>query len=284
MRIIVTGAGGMLGKDLVELLIGRHHDVLPMSHGALDITSLGQVRETVSRNKPQVVINCAAYTAVDNAESDWDRALAVNGLGPRNLALACRDNGAALLQVSTDYVFSGEKDSPYGVFDLTGPVNAYGRSKLWGELAVQKILPSSYIVRTSWLFGLGGPNFVHTMLRLGQENPSLKVVADQRGAPTFTPDLAGALADLLDTRAYGVYHVTNGGFTTWCGFATEIFRQRNLSVQVNPCTTSEFTRPAPRPANSLLDPFPLRETIGHLLPPWEDALARFLAGQAEDIS
>jgi len=283
MRVIVTGAGGMLGKDLVKVLVGLEHDVLPLSHSALDITSLEQVRETVNGNKPKVIINCAAYTAVDAAESDWERALAVNGLGPRNLALACLENGAALLQVSTDYVFSGEMDSPYGVFDSTGPVNAYGKSKLWGELAVRRVLPTCYIVRTSWLFGAGGANFVRTMLKLGREKTSLKVVDDQKGAPTFTPDLARALADLIETDAYGIYHVTNSGATTWFGFAREIFRQRGVSLQVNPCTTDEFPRPAPRPTNSLLDPFPLGETIGHLLPPWEDALARYLASEREEI-
>jgi dTDP-4-dehydrorhamnose reductase len=283
-RVIVTGAGGMLGRDVVEVLAERGHKVIALPRAALDVTSLENARTTLAGHQPNVVINCAAYTAVDAAESDWERALAVNGLGARNLALACRENGAALLQVSTDYVFSGDKDSPYGVFDQTGPVNAYGRTKLWGEQAVEKILPSSYIVRTSWLYGAGGPNFVRTMLQLGRTKESLRVVDDQKGAPTYTRDLAGALAVLMETGAYGIYHATNGEATTWCGLAREIFKQRGISVEVIPCATGEFPRPAPRPANSLLAPFPLKETIGYLLPSWEDALARFLAGQAEEIS
>ncbi|HUW65463.1 MAG TPA: dTDP-4-dehydrorhamnose reductase [Spirochaetia bacterium] len=278
MRVMVTCPSGMLGQDVVGVLTGRGHEVVPLSHAALDITNLNKVRDTVAGHEPEVVINCAAYTAVDAAESDWKRALAVNGLGPRNLARACRENGADLLQVSTDYVFSGEKDSPYGVFDPPGPVNAYGRSKLWGELAVEKVLRRAYIVRTSWLFG-SGPNFVHTMLKLGREKECLKVLDDQKGAPTYTVDLAGALADLVESRDYGVYHLTNGGATTWCGLAREIFRQQGLPVEVNPCTSADFPRPARRPANSLLDPFPLREIIGYLLPSWEDALGRYLSAE-----
>ena len=282
MRVAVTGAAGMLGRDVVAALRERNHDVVALPHAALDITGPERVREEIGRLGPEVVVNCAAYTAVDAAEDDWERALAVNGLGPRNLALACRENGAVLVHVSTDYVFGGHKDTPYGVFDPTGPINAYGRSKLWGELAIRAVHPAFYIVRTSWLFG-DGPNFVRTMLRLGREKAVVSVVDDQHGAPTFTPDLARALSDLVETGAFGTYHVTNGGATTWCGFAREIFRQRGLPVRVDPCTTGEFPRPAARPANSRLDPFPLRETVGYLLPPWEDALARYLAREAEGL-
>jgi len=280
MHVMVTGAQGMLGREVVRALSARGHEAVPLSHADLDITDPAAVREAVSRRAPDAVVNCAAFTAVDAAESRWERALLVNGLGPRNLARACRESGAALLQVSTDYVFSGDKTSPYGIFDPREPVNAYGRSKLWGERAVETGLRRFYLVRTSWLFG-DGPNFVRTMLELGGKQEFLKVVDDQRGAPTYTVDLAGALVGLVESGDYGVYHVTNLGAVTWCGLAREILRRRGLSVRVQPCATAEFPRPAPRPANSLLDPFPLKETIGYLLPPWEDALARYL--KAEEI-
>ncbi len=276
MRILVTGASGMLGQDVVTEFRQRDVTVAAYKREGLDITDRVGTLRVVEREKPQVVINCAAYTDVDGAEAEPQRALLVNGLGPKNLALACRESGADLVQISTDYIFDGVKDSPYGAYDQPDPVNVYGKSKLWGERAVSSLLPNAYIVRTSWLFGAGGRNFVTTMLRLGREQKTLRVVDDQCGCPTYTADLARALADLVGTRCYGIYHVTNTGAATWYGFARSIFAGAGLAVELNPCSTGSFPRPARRPPNSMLDPFPLAETLGYLLPPWEDALERFL--------
>lgn len=181
------------------------------------------------------------------------------------------------MHISTDYVFDGSNAAPYGIFDSPGPINAYGKSKLWGEQAVAAAGGRCYVLRTSWLFGPGGKNFVDTMLRVGREKGAARVVNDQRGCPTCTVDLARAIADLVSTGRYGVYHVTNSGSTTWYDFAAAIFAAAGMHVQLSPCSTAEFPRPARRPASSILDLFPLKETIGYLLPPWEDALQRYLS-------
>lgn len=276
-RVLVTGAAGMLGLDVVEEFRRRGAVVLALPRADLDITEMHAVQQALHKECPALVINCAAYTNVDGAETDYERALLVNGLGPRNLALACREVDAVLMQVSTDYIFDGSNPAPYGVFDPPSPVNAYGRSKLWGEQAVAAAGGRFYIVRTSWLYGHGGKNFVETMLRLGREKGAVRVVDDQRGCPTYTADLARAMADLAVTGCYGIYHVTNSGPATWYGFAAAIFAAAGLKVDLSPCTTAGFSRPARRPANSVLDPFPLQQTTGYLLPAWEDALKRYLA-------
>ncbi|OAT85936.1 dTDP-4-dehydrorhamnose reductase [Desulfotomaculum copahuensis] len=267
----------MLGVDMTDQFRCRGAEVIALSRMELDITKLDAVRGVMRKYRPVLVINCAAYTNVDGAEDDFQRALLVNGLGPRNLALACREVDAVLVQVSTDYIFDGSKSVPYGVFDPPSPVNAYGRSKWWGEQAVAAAGGRFYIARTSWLFGRGGGNFVETMLRLGREKGAIRVVDDQRGCPTYTVDLARAVADLSATGCYGVYHVTNSGPATWYDFAAAIFAAAGMKVDLMPCATAAFPRPARRPANSVLDPFPLRETIGYLPPPWEDALKRYLS-------
>lgn len=281
MRVVVTGAVGMLGRAVTGEFRRRGDEVILLGRGDLDITGLQPVREALGAARPDVVVNCAAYTDVDGAESDRERALRVNGLGVRNLALACREAGVALAHVSTDYVFDGEKVGSYGIYDAPRPINAYGETKLWGERALAEILDRRYLVRTSWLYGPGGRNFVNTMLRLGREaaaaGRAVRVVDDQRGSPTYIADLARAIADLVSTGCYGTYHVTNQGVTNWYRFAAHIFQVAGLSVDVIPVATSEFPRPARRPRNSAMDPFPLEETLGYLLPSWEDALGRYLA-------
>ncbi|MBE3587630.1 MAG: dTDP-4-dehydrorhamnose reductase [Thermoanaerobacteraceae bacterium] len=276
-RILITGAAGMLGQAVAVEFQRRGDEVLPLARRELDITDFAAVRRALWQYRPHVVVNCAAYTNVDGAEGDYRQALLVNGLGPRHLALACREMDADLVHISTDYVFDGRSTAPYGIFDPPDPINAYGRSKLWGERAVAAAGGRYYIVRTSWLFGPGGKNFVDTMLRIGREKGEARVVNDQRGCPTYTVDLARALADLAATGCYGTYHVTNSGSTTWYDFAAAAFAMAGLRVKLSPCTTAEFPRPAKRPACSMLDPFPLQETIGYLLPPWEDALQRYLS-------
>jgi len=276
VTILVTGAAGMLGQDVVAEFQSRQCKVIVKDHSSLDITNLEHVYQVIDHYKPVIVVNCAAYTNVDKAESESQKAYLINGLGPRNLALACNKNKAVLVQISTDYVFDGRQNRPFGVYDPTNPVNVYGASKLWGETAVREILKSFYIIRTSWLFGLNGKNFVDTMLLLGQSGRTIKVVDDQFGCPTFTEDLARAIADLVETDCYGTYHITNQNSTTWFGFAENIFEKCNSSIKLIACNTEEMNRPAQRPGFSVLEPFPLKETIGYLLPGWDDALSRYL--------
>ncbi len=280
MKVLITGAKGMLGQDVAADARARGHEVIAWDREKIDITVLDNVRQSLSKVCPEVIINCAAYTNVDAAENEEDAALAVNGLGVRNLALACRELDIAPVHFSTDYVFDGSKQGKYGIFDSPNPINAYGRTKLYGEEYLRLISPRYYLVRTSWLFGKGGNNFIETMLRLAQDRSELSVVFDQRGCPTFTEDLSRAVLDLIETGAFGIYHITNSGDTTWFDFAKEIMKESGCQVSVCPISTKEFGRPAARPENSVLDPFPLRETVGYLLPDWRDALRRYLQGRS----
>lgn len=276
-KFLITGAGGMLGRAVTREFHGRDHTVAALNHARLDITGLVAVKQALAEYTPEVIINCAAYTKVDQAETDYEAALQVNALGVRNLALACKETGAVLVHISTDYVFDGQKNEPRGIYDARHPVNAYGRSKYLGERFLETIAPRYYLVRTSWLFGPGGPNFVETILKLAREKETLTVVDDQWGCPTYTIDLARALAGLVASGCYGVYHITNQGATTWYHFAREILAAAGAKTNIKPVTTAAFPRPARRPAYSVLDPFPLKETIGYLLPPWQDALMRYFA-------
>jgi len=280
MRVLITGAGGMLGQAVTREFQAHRHTVTALNHGGLDITDRQAVRRTLAPHAPEVIINCAAYTRVDQAEVEYDAAVKVNALGVRNLALACKETGTVLVHLSTDYVFDGVQKEPWGIYATRNPLNAYGRSKYLGERFLETIAPRYYLVRTSWLFGPGGSNFVETMLKLARERDTLNVVDDQWGCPTYTADLARALVDLLASDCYGVYHITNQGATTWCRFAREILATVGCSNDIKPVTTAEFPRPARRPAYSVLDPFPLKETTSYLLPPWPDALKRYLAGRA----
>lgn len=256
---LVTGAAGMLGQDLLAALAREDVTVVGAGRRALDIADPARVREVFAAHRPAVVVNCAAWTAVDDAESREDEALRVNGTGPAVLAAACREHGSVLLHVSTDYVFAGDGGRPYAEDAPTAPRSAYGRTKLAGERAVLDTLPDTgYVVRTAWLYGAGGANFVRTMIRLEGVKDTLDVVDDQRGQPTWTVDLAGRLVRLgraaLDgTAPAGVYHGTSGGETTWFGFTREIFRLLGADpARVRPTTSGAYPRPAPRPAFSVL--------------------------------
>ncbi|MCL6559732.1 MAG: dTDP-4-dehydrorhamnose reductase, partial [Firmicutes bacterium] len=237
MRVMVTGAAGMLGQAVVKEFAGRKAEVIPLNRSELDITDLGQVRRVVGSRKPEIVVNCAAYTSVDGAETEPYKAYLVNGLGPRNLAVACREAGAELVHISTDYVFDGSKPGPYSIFDEPRPLNIYGSSKLWGEKALSIVAGSCYLVRTSWLFGPGGNNFVTTILRIAQDQGKVRVVNDQTGCPTYTVDLARAIADLSVSGCYGIYNIKKQGGTKWYGFAEEIFSQKDLRVNLTSCNT-----------------------------------------------
>lgn len=286
MTWLIVGAKGQLGSDLMALLGPAAVGVdLP----EIDITSPDSVAEIYAATNPSVVVNAAAYTAVDAAETDEATALAVNGDGPRNLAEALVDRpDARLVQISTDYVFAGDKDGPYDEEDPTGPVSAYGRTKLAGELAVQRTLPDrAYVVRTAWLYGQHGANFVKTMLRLEAERDTVSVVDDQRGQPTWSRDLAAQVLALVNADAApGVYHGTNSGAVTWYGFTREIFRLAGADPdRVLPTTSAEFARPAPRPANSVLGHRRWQEAGIPEMRAWQEALAEamplFLAERAQ---
>jgi dTDP-4-dehydrorhamnose reductase len=252
---LVTGAGGMLGRDLVAALERTGESVTGLTRRDLDITDEAAARAAVADHRPDVVVNCAAWTAVDDAESQEHEALRVNGDGAANIAAACAQGGARLVHMSTDYVFRGDAARPYGENDAAGPCTAYGRTKLAGEEAVLRLLPgAAYIVRTAWLYGAHGPNFVRTMIRLERERPAVAVVDDQHGQPTWTADVATQVIALVRSRApAGTYHATSSGETTWFGLAREVFRLLGADEgRVTPVTSSEFPRPAPRPAYSVL--------------------------------
>lgn len=276
MKILVTGVTGQLGHDVVRELEKRGLDCVGAGRQQFDITDADAVRKFITTYRPDAVIHCSAYTAVDRAEDEPEQCRLANAVGTENIARVCKEIDAKLLYISTDYVFDGTKAAPYEVTDATAPVNVYGRTKLEGEQAVQTLLEKYFIVRISWVFGSNGNNFVKTMLRLGQERNELNVVADQFGSPTYTADLAVLLADMVQTEKYGVYHATNSGFCSWAEFAAKIFELARLQVKVNFITTAEYPTKAKRPQNSRLSKQALTSNGFKLLPPWEDALARFL--------
>ena len=281
MKALVTGSAGMLAKDLITLLSKRGYEVLAPSEDKLDITNLKVVKDVVDKLAPELIINCAAYTNVDGAEKQEHEALMVNGLGVQNLCLLCQEHDIPLVHFSTDYVFDGTKASPYTIYDQTNPINAYGRSKLLGEKYILWLLSKFYLIRTSWLFGLQGKNFIETMLEFGQKQKQVSVVNDQRGCPTWTRHLAEATIALMETGHYGIYHVTNSEPTTWFDFTKEIFRLSGIETAMMPVTTEQYPRPAKRPANSVLDHFPLKEVIGRDMPSWKEALKEYLAQRKE---
>lgn len=270
--ILVVGAKGMLGQDLLALLGERGRGIdLP----DIDITDLVSVQRMLTALKPRVVVNCAAYTDVDGCESNRETAMQVNGEGVAFLALITREIGAKLVQISTDYVFDGAKGAPYLEDDLPRPLSVYGESKLAGELNVD-VNPDNLVVRTQWLYGLHGKNFVETMLRLGQEKDELSVVDDQIGSPTWTVDLAQAIVSLIDRDCRGVYHCANSGTTSWNGFAQAIFEESAMPVKVTAMTTDQLGRPARRPLYSTLDCGKLSADTGYAPQPWREALRQYL--------
>ncbi len=276
-KVLVTGAGGMLATDLVPVLRAAMHEVVACGRDRLDILDPAQARAVILAERPATVIHCAAYTNVDGAEADPQAAFSVNRDGTRHVAEACRAAGATMVYVSTDYVFDGKASRPYRTDDPPNPLGVYGQSKLAGELAVRQALDAHFIVRTSWLYGRGGKNFVDTMRRLGRAQPELAVVDDQVGSPTWTQALAETIGDLIATTRYGRYHATGQGTCSWYGLTRKIMELEGLDTRVRPITTAELGRPAPRPMYSVLDNGALVEAGVPLLPRWEDSLARYLA-------
>jgi dTDP-4-dehydrorhamnose reductase len=272
VRILVIGAGGMLGRDVMR---AAGADAIGLTHADLDITDAAATAAAMADARPQAVINCAAYTDVDGAEGDPELALSVNGEGAGNAAAAAAAAGAAVVYVSSDYVFDGSKREPYVESDPTGPISSYGRSKLAGEQATAAANPRHFLVRSSWLFGKHGRNFVDTMLSLEREE--LKVVDDQVGCPTFTGHLAQGLLRVVGRDDHGVHHVAGGGSCSWYELALEIFSRAGLDRRVEPCATDEFPRPAARPAWSVLG---TERSDAVSLPSWQEGLDAYLRERA----
>jgi dTDP-4-dehydrorhamnose reductase len=272
MRLLVTGAAGMLGTDVVAAAAG--HDLIALARADLDITDSDAVRAAVRDVRPDAVINCAAWTNVDAAESEEAAATLINGDGAGHVAAAAAEAGAHVVHVSTDYVFPGDATKPYREDAPTGPIGAYGRSKLAGELAVENAAPSGHaIVRTAWVFGPHGKNFVDTMLRVGPERGEVTVVDDQLGCPTYTGHLARALIEVADRRTHGVLHVAGGGQCTWFDLAVATFEEAGLDVAVERGSSADLGRPAPRPAYSVLGS---TRSDAPTLPSWREGLKAHL--------
>lgn len=281
MKIVVTGANGQLGYDVCKVLAARNIEHRGVDINDFDITDARSVRTYITDYRPKGVIHCSAWTAVDRAEDEPGSCRAVNVDGTRNIALVCQEIGAKMLYISTDYVFPGAGERFYEPDDPTGPLNVYGKTKLGGELAVQELLERYFVVRTSWVFGKNGNNFIKAMLRLAETNHELNVVCDQIGSPTYTTDLAPLLCDMIVTEKYGVYHATNEGICTWAEFAQEIFRLAGKNAHVNGVPTSEYHARAARPLNSRMSKNKLTQMGFAKLPEWQDALARYLKNEGE---
>lgn len=275
MRVLVTGAGGQLGQDLVDVY-GRD-EVVGLTHDQLDVADEAAVVAAVTGHEPDLVVHAGAWTDVDGCESDPDRAHAVNALGSWWVARACRLVDAAMVMLSTDYVFSGEGQAPWTEFDPVEPLNAYGRSKAAGERLVRETLAAHYIVRTAWVCGARGSNFVTTMLHVGREQGRARVVDDQVGSPTFTRDLADGIRELSVSGRHGTYHRTNAGRCSWYDLAAATFELAGLEVELAPMSSDELDRPAPRPRWSVLSDRHSRLSGLSVLPHWRDGLGRMLA-------
>lgn len=282
MKILVTGASGQLGHDLVIELNKRGHEVIGVGSKALDITDCDAVMCKLTELRPDAVVHCAAYTAVDNAEDDKERCDAVNHIGTENVAKACEKIDAKLLYLSTDYVFQGGGETPWEPDDTAQPLNTYGLTKYLGEEAVREYVRKHFIVRISWVFGINGKNFVKTMLRLGAEREQLTVVCDQVGSPTYTPDLSKLLADMIVSDKYGTYHATNEGICSWYEFACAIMEKAGLKAKVLPVKSTEYPAKAKRPLNSRMSKDKLTENGFERLPHWENALERYLVELEKD--
>lgn len=293
MKIMITGAYGQLGNELSDILkngkseIGRIDsaykgcEIEAVDIDKMDIADLNSVLIFTNKQKPDIIINCAAMTNVDLCENDFETAMKVNAIGARNVAMAAESIGAKLIHVSTDYVFPGTGTSPYTEWDLCDPQSIYGKSKYLGEQYISSFCSRYFIVRTSWLYGYQGNNFVKTILRIAKEKGQLKVVDDQRGNPTNANDLAHHIIKLALTEEYGLYHCTGEGECSWYDFACKIIEYANIQCQITPCTTEEFPRPAKRPAYSSLNNFMLKCTVGDEMRDWKEALKNYIRNMEE---
>lgn len=288
MKILISGANGQLGNELISVLksgksdIGKisstyaNCEVIAADVDNFDITDQKIIEKFLTSHRPDIIINCAAMTNVDGCETNEETAMRVNALGPRNLAIACNKAGIKLVHISTDYVFDGAAKVPYREWDLCNPQSIYGKSKYMGEELVRQFCKKYFIIRTAWLYGYVGKNFVKTMLKLGREKSEIKVVNDQIGNPTNANDLAYHILKVAETENYGTYHCTGVGEVSWCAFAKKIMEYANLSCKVIPCTTKEYPTPAKRPFFSSLDNLMLKSTVGDEMRPWSEALEMYI--------
>lgn len=274
--ILVTGANGQLGHDVIKELRNRNIECIGSTRKDFDITEENEVYEYIKKIKPNGVIHCAAYTQVDKAEEDKDVCTKVNVKGTEYIAKVCKEIDAKMIYISTDYIYDGTGNKPFEVDKNIGPKSVYGKTKYAGELKVQEIMDKYFIVRVSWIFGSNGSNFVKTMIRLGEEKDTIDVVCDQVGSPTYTADLAKLLCDMINTNKYGIYNVSNEGFCSWAEFAEEIMRQTNLNCKVNFISTMQYPTRATRPLNSRMSKNSLLEKNFELLDSWKYALERYL--------
>lgn len=277
MKVLITGAKGQLGSDLVNILSTINgYEVIGFGRDSLDITDLVNVQQIFRSVMPDLVIHSAAYTKVDQAEAEPDAAFLVNAIGTRNVAKVSEEVNAKLVYISTDYVFNGTASSPINEFEPTSPLGVYGKSKLAGEQFVRDFHSKYFIVRTSWVYGRNGGNFVKTMLRLAVEKDNLSVVNDQVGSPTYTVDLVKKIKEISETELYGIYHVSNSGICSWYDFADAIFTESGYNVNLRPCATKEFPTLAPRPSYSAFDHMALRLNGFDEMREWKVALKEFL--------
>lgn len=276
MKVLVTGVKGQLGYDVMAELAKRNIEAIGVDIDEMDITDKISVEKVIGEAALDVVVHCAAYTAVDAAEDNEALCRRVNADGTRNIAEVCKKLDCKMVYISTDYVFDGQGTRPWEPDDERHPLNVYGQTKYEGELAVQENLSKYFIVRIAWVFGKNGKNFVKTMLKLAETHDKLTVVNDQFGSPTYTYDLARLLVDMIQTDKYGIYHATNEGICTWYEFACEIFRQAGVKIEVTPVPASEYPAKAKRPENSRLDKSKLTENGFERLPSWQDALRRYI--------
>jgi len=284
MKILVTGYSGQLGYDVVLEGKKRGFEMIGVGQEELDITQEEQVQNYVHTVKPDAIIHCAAYTAVDHAEDNKEACFDVNVNGTKYLATAAKKMDSKFIYISTDYVFEGTGTEPFTEEDVANPVGYYGLTKYEGEKTVQSLLDKHFIVRISWVFGVNGNNFIKTMLRLAETRDELNVVGDQYGSPTYTFDLAKLLLDMVETDKYGVYHASNEGFTTWADFAKEIFQVAGKTMKVNSVTTEQYPTKAVRPKNSRMSKDKLEKNDFNRLPAWQDAVKRYIAELQEEVN
>ncbi|MGD0352442.1 MAG: dTDP-4-dehydrorhamnose reductase [Dehalococcoidia bacterium] len=282
MKVVITGADGQLGTDLCQAL--NDFEVVPLTQNDIEITSMDSVRKALHKYKPDAIVNTAAFVRVDDCEAEQDKAFMVNALGARNIAVVAQELEAKLVHISTDYVFGGEpepKRSPYTEFDVPIPLNLYGKSKLAGENLVQHLCTRYFIVRTSSLFGIAGAmgkggNFIETIIKLAKERDELRVVNDQVFSPTYTPDLASKIVQLIATEYYGIFHITNSGTCSWYQFAVEVLKLARLKTPITPITSAEYPQKARRPNNSALDNYQLRLLGMADMRSWQEALKDYM--------
>ena len=276
MKILVTGVKGQLGYDVVKALESRGYQPVGVDREEMDLMNNNMIQNFIMNLKPEAIIHCAAYTAVDQAEEEVEICYQINAEAVKVMAECAKTLDIPMIYISTDYVFDGTKASEYVETDIPNPINVYGASKLKGEQYVQQLLEKFYIVRISWVFGINGNNFIKTMQRLGNEQDQLNIIHDQVGSPTYTAHLAPLLVDMIETDQYGIYHATNEGYCSWYEFADEIFKQSQLDVMLHPITTDQYKTKAKRPLNSKMSKQKLSDYGFHRLPTWQEALKNYL--------